>query len=201
MEKYIKNIEIAICDNTCLNITLTDAGVELLKPFFPETANFSGSYYGEGIENGHISVQYPVTADSHAYVFGDDIEDSENEDEFLDIVYEIINIADDNFDRRDYEFERLFDTTEINFHDSIVEHGYYNNMNLQLLENDMTKEAYVIFSVNAQHTIFEDEFKTFSDVTAAKKYIRENIRDDETLQDFSISYRIYEDIHEGIHEY
>lgn len=206
MGKYIKNIGITIDENACLNIILNEDGLNALKSLLLnyEQIDFSGSYFGAGMDTGHISVQYPISSDSHTYVFsiddetddGLEFETEENKEAFFEIVNKIISEADDDFDREQYEYERLFKTWNVEKHDNMILHGYVNNLNLCLLENNETGEAYVIFSTNPLGTIFEDEFKTFSDIDEAKEYIKSNIRDDETLQDFSISHRIYNDIHD-----
>lgn len=182
-------------DNQCLCIDVDDK----TKDFITKRLGIEECSAGEGCE-GFINIQYPITNESQTYIAGsnweEDIKNYYDDDLITSLVDEIISEGNQDISRRDWELEQKFGTSNIINHDNMVLHGYYNGLNLALLENEDTNAAYVTFecSTQEQACYFPCQFKEFSDIDEAKDYIRSHINNYQTLQDFGISHAIYNEL-------
>lgn len=180
----------------CVNFTQT--GIDWLESKGLEVQE-GGS--GAGTE-GMLNSQLPVDCgDSQQYLADDQLEDAlakyseEDRDAIHELLTETLGRAASLINWQTEEWLELFGTDAIKPHSNGLQHGYYNGSNLALLENTETGEAYVTLALGPQNSgYYADEFKTFESLDEAKAYIRSNIHDNETLQDFNITHRIWADI-------
>jgi len=202
--KLIKDTTFNACENTTLGVVLSQKTIKKLDSLTESSLDFSGKYWGEGIDDGqaHLHCQYPNGPDAQIYICGMGEEEfdkikfknDEVKEEFFEIVYAAISEAGENIDDFQVNCEILFGTSNIKKHDPLVEHGYYNDMHLVLLENVDEDRFYVTFTTNPAGTKLLERYKTFDALEDAKNYIKTYKNDDETWQDFSISHRIYKEL-------
>lgn len=184
-------------DNPCLCVDVDNQTMS----FIMKRLNISEGNRGSGTD-GFINIQYPRCAESQLFVaggnFSEDIEGYYDDDLVLELIGDVVDAGESLVSRRDYELEALFGTPDITSHDNLIEHGYTNGLNLALLENNDTGEAYVTFEcVTWQYeAYFPLGFKAFGSIKEARAYVRSHIGNYLTLQDFGISHDIYQELSE-----
>lgn len=186
-------------DNPTICVNLTDAAIAWLESKGIE-ARIDG--VGAGTD-GMINSQLPVSCGYSQQYIGSDLmddvlaklDDQDAADEVREFISDLLDSASETINWREAEWGIMFDTENIEVHDNGLMHGYYDGSSLALLENLDTGEAYVTLELGPRDAdYYAEEFKTFKSLDDAKAYIRSNIRDDETLQDFNITHRIWQDI-------
>ncbi len=202
----ISNVRFAGIDNPCICFDISKDLQKKLTELCGINFDFNNFISGDGDE-GMISVQYPISAESQTYVAGvfeDDFERNEDENggDYSVLVAELVKEAEEEVSERDFMLEKCFGTSNIKSHETPVEHGYYPNIGSIVIFENMDEENmfYVGFESHEHNNFEKEEFLEFASYDEARAFITsdEIWQDGETVQDFSISHRLWNHIQSKI---